>query len=259
MINILSNAIKYNREHGAVTVVCEAGADGTVRIGVRDTGAGLDAAQLAQLFQPFNRLERDAGVEEGTGIGLALTRHLVQLMNGTISVDSAVDVGTVFWVAFARCEPIVAPAAPAGPASEAPRSRPSRTISTLLYIEDNPGSLRLVEQIVLPRTDLRLLSSPEGYTGIALARQHLPHVILVDINLPGIDGYEIRRLLRADPRTSRIPVIAVSANALASDVSRAKLAGFYCYLTKPIDIDEFSAAIDRALAAYARSDSHPRS
>ncbi|UUZ54514.1 response regulator [Massilia sp. H-1] len=126
------------------------------------------------------------------------------------------------------------------------RTRPSRTLSTLLYIEDNPGNLRLVEEIVRPRTDLRLLSAAEGHAGIALARQHLPHVILVDIHLPGIDGFEIRRLLRADPRTARIPVIAMTARAMPSDIARGKEAGFYSYLTKPIDIDLFSSVIDRA-------------
>lgn len=254
LINILSNAIKYNREHGSVTVSCVIDAAGQVRIGVRDTGAGLDASQLAQLFEPFNRLGRDVGVEEGTGIGLALTRHLVELMGGTISVESTVDVGSTFWVAFPPCAQ-VAPAAPAlagAAAVNGARVRPSRTLSTLLYIEDNPGNLRLVEEIVQPRADLRLLSATEGHAGIALARQHLPHVILVDIHLPGIDGYEIRRLLRADPRTARIPVIAISARAMPGDVARGKDAGFYCYLTKPIDIDEFSAAIDRALAEHAR-------
>ncbi|MCE3602451.1 response regulator [Massilia sp. P8910] len=251
MINILSNAIKYNREHGSVTVSCELADEGKVRIGVRDTGAGLDATQLAHLFEPFNRLGRDAGVEEGTGIGLALTRHLVELMGGVISVESRADVGSTFWVTLPLSKQIALPVAPAdgGAANGTGRTRASRTISTLLYIEDNPGNLRLVEEIVLPRADLRLLSAPDGHTGIALARQHLPHVILVDINLPGIDGYEIRRLLRADPRTARIPVIAVSASAMPSDVARGKEAGFYCYLTKPIDIDIFSDAIDRALVA----------
>ena len=255
MINILSNAIKYNRERGSVTLSCAPGDDGKVSIGVRDTGAGLDPAQLAQLFEPFNRLGREAGGEEGTGIGLVLTRRLVELMGGNLSVESTVDVGTTFWVSFPRCEQIALPAAPleSSGANGPGRSRPSRTLSTLLYIEDNPANLRLVEEIVLPRTDLRLLSAPEGQTGIALARQHLPHVILVDINLPGIDGYEIRRRLRADPRTARIPVIAVSANAMPRDVAYGKDAGFYCYLTKPIDIEEFSAAIDRALAEHARS------
>ena len=257
LINILSNAIKYNRERGSVTVTCVPAADGTVRIGVSDTGAGLDASQLEQLFQPFNRLERDAGVEEGTGIGLALTRHLVELMNGTISVESTVDVGSTFWVVLPACAQIAPPDRQAAYANGVGRTRPSRTLSTLLYIEDNPANLRLVEEIVRPRADLHLLSATEGHAGIALARQHLPHVILVDIHLPGIDGFEIRRLLRADPRTARIPVIAMTARAMPGDIARGKEAGFYSYLTKPIDIDLFSAVVDRALAEQARSADDP--
>jgi signal transduction histidine kinase len=248
MINLLSNAIKYNREHGTVTVLCEPGIRGRMRIGVRDTGAGLDASQLAQLFQPFNRLGRDAGVEEGTGIGLALTRHLVGLMGGSVNVDSTVDVGSTFWVDLAACEQAVMPDPQAGQAALMAGARRSRSCRTMLYIEDNPANLKLVEEIIRPRSDLRLMSAPDGQEGIDLARRHLPHVILVDINLPGFDGYEIRRILRADPRTAQIPVIAVSASAKPGDVKRGMEAGFYRYITKPIDIDVFTAAIDNALA-----------
>ena len=249
LINILSNAIKYNREQGGVTVTC-APAGGRVRLGVRDTGAGLDEGQLAQLFQPFNRLDRDAGEEEGTGIGLALTRHLVQLMDGDITVESTVDVGTTFWISFALCaQAVLAAPGPGAGLAAAPRLRPSRSRSTLLYIEDNPDSLRLVEEIIQPRSDLNLVSARDGQEGIELARRYLPHVILVDINLPGMNGHEIRRILRADPRTARIPVIAVSAGALPSDARQGLEAGFHAYITKPIAIDTFTAAIDKALSS----------
>jgi signal transduction histidine kinase len=246
LINILSNAIKYNREQGSVTVSCEPLA-GRVRIGVRDTGAGLDEGQLAQLFQPFNRLDRDAGEEEGTGIGLALTRHLVQLMDGDITVESTVDVGTLFSISFALCaQAELAP--PGAGLAAAPRLRPSRSRATLLYIEDNPDSLRLVEEIIQPRSDLNLVSARDGHEGIELARRYLPHVILVDINLPGMNGHEIRRILRADPRTARIPVIAVSARAMPDDARQGQEALFHAYITKPIAIDTFTAAIDKALS-----------
>lgn len=248
LINMLSNAVKYNREHGSVTVSCGAAHEGRFRIAVRDTGAGLDAAQLAQLFQPFNRLGRDAGIEEGTGIGLALTRHLMGLMGGSIGVDSTVGVGSNFWLDFAACEVAALAVAPVARADGAGPVRRSRSCRTLLYIEDNPANLKLVEEIIRPRADLRLLSAPDGQAGIALARLQLPHVILVDINLPGFDGYEVRRILRADPRTAQIPVIAVSASAMPSDVQRGMQAGFYRYITKPIDIEAFCAAIDSALA-----------
>ncbi|RSZ61147.1 response regulator [Massilia atriviolacea] len=247
LINILSNAIKYNREHGCVTVGCDTGATGAVRIAVRDTGAGLDPGQLAQLFEPFNRLGREAGTEEGTGIGLALTRHLVQLMGGTIEVESVPGAGTTFRVAFAPC----APAARAASGAGAGPARAAQPVSTLLYIEDNPASLCLVEEIVRPRADLRLLSARDGQSGIALARRHLPQLILVDINLPGIDGYAIRRALLEDPQTAGIPVIAVSARAMPDDMALGKDAGFYCYLTKPLDIDVFVSVVERALGERA--------
>ena len=253
LINLLSNAIKYNREDGSVTLCCENANGGRIRIGVRDTGAGLDAAQLAQLFQPFNRLGRDVGVEEGTGIGLALTRHLVGLMGGSINVESTVDVGSTFWIDFAAVSEAAAPIhdRPADGAADG-NLRRSRSCRTLLYIEDNPANLKLVQEILRPRTDLRLISAPDGQEGVELARRQLPHVILVDINLPGFDGYEIRRILRADPRTACIPVIAVSASAVPGDARRGLDAGFYRYITKPIDIDAFTAAIDAALAMEMR-------
>ncbi len=243
LINLLSNAIKYNREHGSVTVECVADDHGHARIGVIDTGAGLDASQIPELFQPFNRLGREAGLEEGSGIGLALTRRLVELMGGAIGVDSTVGVGSTFWIELAV-------PAPAGEASTFVRTaaRRSRSRKTLLYIEDNPANLNLVEEILRPRTDLHLLSAPDGQLGIELARLYQPHVILLDINLPGCDGYEVRRILRSDPRTAQIPVIAITASAMSEDVKRGMDAGFYRYITKPIDIDVFTAALDSALS-----------
>ncbi|MES2152060.1 MAG: response regulator [Pseudomonadota bacterium] len=253
MINLLSNAVKYNREAGSVTVHWQVDGGGRVRIGVRDTGAGMAPDQLAQLFQPFNRLGRDAGIEEGTGIGLALTRHLVELMGGVIGVESMVEVGSTFWIEFDACPLAELPqgALPAGAAADGVPVRRSRSRHTLLYIEDNPANLKLVEEIIRPRADLQLLSAPDGQHGIELARKHLPQLILVDINLPGFDGYEIQRILRADPRTAQIPVIAVSASAMAGEVRRGFDAGFYRYITKPIDIDVFTAAIDSALKLTA--------
>ena len=249
LINLLSNAIKYNREHGLVNVDCATDDQGHKRIGVRDTGAGLDAAQIPELFQPFNRLGREAGLEEGSGIGLALTRRLVELMGGAIGVDSTVGVGSTFWIELTGCD---APAAaqPGGTETSFARApvRRSRSRKTLLYIEDNPANLNLVEEIIRPRTDLHLLSAPDGQLGIELARLYLPHVILLDINLPGCDGYEVRRILRSDPRTAQIPVIAITASAMSEDVKRGMDAGFYRYITKPIDIDVFTASLDSALA-----------
>jgi CheY-like chemotaxis protein len=248
LINLLSNAVKYNRSGGKVTMECAARAPASVRISVRDTGAGLTPAQLAQLFQPFNRLGKEYGAEEGSGIGLMVTKRLTELMGGTIGVESALGKGSVFWIELAqtRATPIEVPQAvrttPAGP--RAPAVRPPRT---LLYVEDNPANLELVEQLIARRPDLRLLSAADGNLGIEFARAHLPDLILMDINLPGISGLEAMKVLRADPATSRIPIIALSAIALPRDIEKGLQAGFFRYLTKPIKVDQFMDALDMGL------------
>ncbi|MDQ1817033.1 PAS domain S-box protein [Massilia sp. CCM 9210] len=251
MLNLLSNAIKYNREQGVVVVNANLIGPTRVRISVQDTGKGLRPDQLSALFQPFNRLGQEGGSEEGTGIGLVVTKRLVELMGGTMGVSSTAGIGSVFWIELdlstsvqLSLSPAVAVAAPHAPA--APPGAPA--VATLLYVEDNPANLLLVEEIVGFRPDLALISAPSAELGIALAQSYLPQVILMDINLPGMDGHEAQRLLRADPRTAHIPVIALSANAMERDVQRSIAAGFFAYLTKPIDIDAFSAAVDRALA-----------
>jgi len=252
LINLLSNAVKYNQSGGKVTMECAARAPASVRISVRDTGAGLGPAQLAQLFQPFNRLGKEYGAEEGSGIGLMVTKRLTELMGGTIGVESALGKGSVFWIELVqtRATPIEVPQAarttPAGP--QAPAARPPRT---LLYVEDNPANLELVEQLIARRPDLRLLSAADGNLGIEFARAHLPDLILMDINLPGISGLEAMMVLRADPATSRIPIIALSANALPRDIEKGLQAGFFRYLTKPIKVDQFMDALNMGLAHSA--------
>jgi len=248
LINLLFNAVKYNRPGGTVVVECTPGPPGSIRIGVRDTGPGLSPAQLAQLFQPFNRLGREAGAEEGTGIGLVVTKRLVELMGGAIGVDSAVGVGSMFWIELrltsapelaAREAVRASQMLPQAPMGAAPR--------TLLYVEDNPANLELVEQLVARRTDLRMMSATDGKQGIDIARSFLPEVILMDINLPGLSGIEAMRILRADPSTAHIPIIALSANAMPRDVEKGLEAGFFNYLTKPIKVDRFMSALDIAL------------
>jgi PAS domain S-box-containing protein len=261
MINLLSNAIKYNGVGGAVIVQCaDSGAD-RVRVSVRDTGAGLAAGQLAQLFQPFNRLGQHEGVEEGTGIGLVVTKQLVELMGGQIGVESVVGAGTVFWVEFAASTP---PALVLDQIDEsslerrqiAPRQ--SGDQPTLLYVEDNPANLALVEQLIARRGDLKLLTAIDGHLGIELARAYLPDVILMDINLPGISGYGALKRLREDPATAHIPVLALSANAVPRDIEKGLEAGFFRYLTKPIRVHEFMNALDVALLHAAKtSPLHP--
>jgi PAS domain S-box-containing protein len=254
LINLLFNAIKYNKVGGAVAVECTPSPPDSLRITVRDTGAGLAPEQLAQLFQPFNRLGRDAGAEEGTGIGLVVTKRLVELMDGVIGVDSTVGVGSEFWFELSLTS---APNLAAHDAEDAVRlplqlsgGAPPRT---LLYVEDNPANLELVEQIVARRPDLRLLSAADGDLGIEFARAYLPEVILMDINLPGLSGVEAMKILRADPLTAHIPIIALSANALAHDIDKALAAGFFNYLTKPIKVNAFLDALDVALK-YAHTE-----
>ncbi len=253
LLNLLSNAIKYNRAGGVVALDCVPDAPRRVRISVRDSGPGLSAAQMEELFQPFNRLGQEAGTEEGTGIGLVVTKRLVELMNGSIGVTSTVGIGSVFWIELDS----VAPAAP-GTADGAAASPPAAAAEdplgagngyTLLYVEDNPANLKLVESIIALSPDLRLLSAPDAHLGIALARAHTPDLILMDVHLPGMSGIDALKVLRADPATADIPVIAVSASAMSHDIAVAMSNGFFRYVAKPIDIAEFSAAIDSALEA----------
>jgi signal transduction histidine kinase/ActR/RegA family two-component response regulator len=247
-INLLFNAIKYNKPGGTVSVEYTLVAAEAIRISVRDTGAGLTQEQVGQLFQPFNRLGKEAGAEEGTGIGLVVTKRLVELMGGAIGVDSTVGVGSVFWI---ELKLTTAPQLSVGqaahivrPQAVVPGSAPPRT---LLYVEDNPANLELVEQLIARRPDLRLLSAADADLGIEFARAYQPEVILMDINLPGISGITALKILRADPSTAHIPIIALSANAVPRDIERALDAGFFNYLTKPIKVEQFMEALDRAL------------
>ncbi|WP_310450731.1 ATP-binding protein [Sulfuritalea sp.] len=255
LINLLFNAIKYNRPDGTVTVECRPASTDTLRIGIRDSGEGLTADQLGQLFQPFNRLGKEAGAEEGTGIGLVVTKRLVELMGGSIGVNSSVGVGSEFWVELRLAS---APAfAPADAAASTPELAQRALAGTLLYVEDNPANLELVEQLVARRPELRLLSAADGKLGMEFALAYQPQVIVMDINLPDISGLDVMKSLRADPSTAHIPIIALSANALPGDIAYALQAGFYRYLTKPIKIEEFMDALDTAFkfaATRAASD-----
>jgi PAS domain S-box-containing protein len=251
LINLLSNAIKYNRVGGAVIVQCVPSGENRVRVSVRDTGGGLAPEQLAQLFQPFNRLGQETSTEEGTGIGLVVTKQLVELMGGVISVESKVGIGSVFSVE------LIASSAPKlefdgsdDIADEQRKHAATQVLSsqrTLLYVEDNPANLALVEQLIARRSDLKLLSAVDGHMGIQLARAYQPDVILMDINLPGISGIGALKILRDDPATAHIPVMALSANAVPRDIAKGIEAGFFRYLTKPIKVGEFMDALDVAL------------
>jgi CheY-like chemotaxis protein/two-component sensor histidine kinase len=232
LINLLSNAIKYNKAGGEVNVDCVEGPNHLIRISVRDTGAGLEPDQLSQLFQPFNRLGQKAKVEEGTGIGLVVCKQLVELMEGEIGFESTVDVGSVFWFQLNSTTPpqFVLPLVEHVSAEQA---KVILTSHTLLYVEDNPANLMLIEDLIARRPDVRLLTAKDGPAGLKVARAYLPNVILMDINLPGISGVDAMKILAKDPSTQHIPVIALSANAIPRDIERGIEAGFFRYLTKP--------------------------
>ncbi|MFM9928384.1 ATP-binding protein [Variovorax sp. H27-G14] len=248
LVNLLSNAIKYNRAEGMVEVTCEAMTSQRTRISFRDTGHGLSAEKMAQLFQPFNRLGQESGIEEGTGIGLVVSKRLIELMGGEIGVESTVGVGSLFWV---ELNTTAAPVLVLDPyESEVPAAVHLQTGTvkrTVLCVEDNPANLLLIEKLIARRPDLSLLSAQDGSAGVAMARASRPDVILMDINLPGISGITARRLLADDPTTAHIPVIALSANAMPHDVEKGLASGFFRYLTKPIHVGAFMDTLAAAL------------
>ena len=260
VINLLSNAIKYNQDQGTVIVTCTEEASDRIRISVRDSGVGLAPEKLAQLFQPFNRLGQEAGGVAGTGIGLVVTKRLTELMAGVLGVESTVGVGSVFWCELAAAAAPLPLADGSDPVPAATLRRPfDERVRTILYIEDNEANMMLVEQLVGRRPDLRLLTAVDGPLGIELARTALPALILMDINLPGMSGIEALKILRADPVTAHIPVIALSANAMLRDLELGLEAGFVRYLTKPIKVKEFMETLDEILATVGKSDGSPRS
>jgi PAS domain S-box-containing protein len=247
-INLLSNAIKYNKVGGSVVVDHVSIALGRIRVCVRDSGEGLTAEKITQLFQPFNRLGQEASGEEGTGIGLVTTKRLIELMGGSIGAESTVGTGSVFWIEL-NLSPEPWPSYGAA-ISSAPVHAPIQTgarLRTLLYVEDNPANLMLIEDLITRRPDIRLLSARDGNRGIEIARASHPDVILMDINLPGISGIDALKILAKDPITQHIPVIALSANAIPRDIEKGLEAGFFRYLTKPIKVKEFMETLDLAL------------
>jgi PAS domain S-box-containing protein len=260
LVNLLSNAIKYNREGGQVTVCCHTvpmqGAPvQRLRISVHDTGQGLPPEKIAQLFQSFNRLGQESSAVEGTGIGLVVSKRLVELMQGEIGVCSTVGTGSEFWIELALAVPAVPAPVAAAPVPDALHPAQGTPSRTLLYVEDNPANMALMEALIERRPGLHLLGAPDGLQGVAMARAHLPAVILMDINLPGLSGLQAMALLRADPATARIPVLALSANAMPGDIASGLAAGFLRYLTKPIQLPQFMAALD--LALQEAGDLHP--
>jgi CheY-like chemotaxis protein len=249
LLNLVSNAVKYNREHGSVTLTWEGHAPGRVRLSVRDTGPGLPPEKRKRLFNPFDRLGAEATAVEGTSLGLVLSKRLMEAMGGTLGVASTSGQGTTFFVelpsargrdlettpprelAESRVTAALAPAAgPRGP--------------VVLYVEDNLDNLALIEGILAHRPQVRLLSAMQGGLGLDLARQHQPDLILLDVHLPDMPGDEVLRQLQADPRLRGTPVVVISADATPHQVERLRGAGAWEYLTKPIDVARFLALLD---------------
>ena len=219
----------------------------SIRISIRDTGKGLAPDQLAQLFQSFNRLGQEAGEEAGTGIGLVVSKQLVEAMGGTIGVESVVGMGSVFWIELATTPAPLATLETAPTAPGQPPVAATTLTRAVLCVEDNPANLELVRQLIARRPGLRLLTATNGMLGIESARADQPEVILMDINMPGMSGIDAMKILRADPVTAHIPIIAISANAMPRDIENGLKAGFFNYLTKPIKISSFMDALDAAL------------
>jgi CheY-like chemotaxis protein len=248
LLNLLANAIKYNRPDGHVAVSCHADAQ-SVRIDVRDSGYGLSAEQQQRLFRAFERLGADTTLVEGTGIGLALSRRLAQAMAGEIGVDSEVGTGSTFWLRLAR-----ATQAHDGTPSIPSQAAVTATLASdreyrVLYVEDNPVNIVLMEAMLARLPQLKFLHAADPADGLELARRTRPALILLDIQLPGMDGFEVLRRLRADDGTWGIPAIAVSASAMAADVEAGLASGFAAYLTKPLDMASLLNAVQQTLAS----------
>jgi hypothetical protein len=244
LLNLLGNAIKYNRPGGRVHVAVQADGE-RVRLSISDTGRGMDPLQLSHLFEPFNRLGAERSEVEGTGIGLAIVKALVERMKGSVRAESTPGVGSVFTVdlpwAAAQAANTKADADPGPQAAAGQRNGPRHT---LLYVEDNPVNALIIAELVARRRDLVLHIATDGLSGVTQARTLRPELVLLDMQLPDIDGFEVLRRLRADSATAAIPVIALSANAMPEDIDRALAAGCADYWTKPLDFRAFMAGLD---------------
>jgi PAS domain S-box-containing protein len=254
MLNLLSNAIKYNRPNGSVTISCAPRPGSRVRLSVSDTGPGINADLLDRLFTPFDRLDAETSGIEGTGLGLALSRGLIEAIGGTIGVESTVGSGSTFWIELPNVE---------SPKTSISRTPPTFAVnaadaadaaeSTVLYIEDDVANVQLVERLLVQRPNINLITSLLGGKGVELAQHYRPDLILLDVHLTDLHGFEVLERLQGDSRTIDIPVVVLSADATTWQRRRFQNAGVYNYLSKPLDLQQLLDVIDQHLGAGAAS------
>jgi signal transduction histidine kinase/CheY-like chemotaxis protein len=247
LINLLSNALKYNRAGGRVAVRAEPTPDGLVRVSVADTGIGVPPERRADLFKPFRRLGAEATEIEGTGIGLALTKRLVEMMDGRIGVTSEVGVGSTFWFELPAGRADALDEAPAEIVMAEWEDAVPDVRGTVLYVEDNPANLKLMIAVAAQLPGLTLLTVHNAELGLTIAAARRPDAILMDINLPGMNGYDALKRLKADPGTQKIPVVALSADATRHGIEKGAKAGFFRYMTKPVDLEQLLKAVNEAI------------
>ena len=248
VLNLLSNAIKYNRDRGQVVVALSRPpeAAGQVRLSVRDNGLGIAADKQPHLFEPFNRAGAETSEIEGTGVGLSITKQLVELMQGSIGFTSREGLGSEFWIDLPQAIPQEASGTSV---VESPMATPQdfEGRKTILCVDDNPANLRLISRILQPLTGVTVLAAPTPALGLELATAHRPDLILLDINMPGMDGYEVLQRIRTTATLNETPVVAVTANAMERDIERGMEAGFAAYVTKPLDKGPFLTTVHRLL------------
>lgn len=257
LLNLLMNAVKYNKQGGAVTINVEPVEGDRIRISVTDTGIGIKPDERSKLFEPFQRLDNMKSLISGTGIGLSITQKLTELMDGTVDFVSEVGKGSTFWIELPRSEHIKA----SGTHKYIEKkwdtvTPPARTgtLQKILYVEDDSDNLVLMERVIRKLSDYKLFTAETADKGLELAAKHKPDLIILDINLPGMDGFEALQELQKNHETRRIPVFALSASAMPEQVEKGYAAGFSAYLTKPIEINELLAAIDNVQPAYENHD-----